>query len=330
MKTTTIKGTIDFAIIAIRDDEYRAVLQRFPTAEFFDGERRYSFSEVILPSGDTRSVVVVRTSEQGEGEAQNAARDLIEDVDPDWLVLTGIAGAVPSMDFTLGDVVLATRLHDFTIEARREDLPPEYSVAGGPMHKATEDLLAALSAHELHGDFAGWNHADRIKIAQPPVSPEEKDFYGDKNWIAKVKESLSNYFPGGTARRPPLFTTGPTASSDRLIKDTRILEDWRKNARHIVNVEMELAGVYRAARRIKREYPILAVRGLSDVVGFKRDDRWTEYACHSAASLLMRSSHLALPAVIEKGVAQNEHRREPGVRFKARPNFKTWPQRPVS
>jgi len=47
---------------------------------------------------------------------------------------------------------------------------------------------------------------------------------------------------------------------------------------------MELAGVYRAARRMNREYPILAIRGLSDVVGFKRDDRWTKYACHSAAS----------------------------------------------
>jgi len=193
MKTTTIKGTIDFAIITIRDDEYRAVLQRLPTAEFFDAERRYSLSQVTLPSGETRSVVVVRTSEQGEGEAQNAARDLIEDLDPDWLVLTGIAGAVPSMDFTLGDVVLANRLYDFTIEARREDLPPEYSIAGGPMHKATENLLTVLSAHELHGDFDGWNHADRITMAQPPVSPKEKDFYGDEKWMAKIEESLSYY-----------------------------------------------------------------------------------------------------------------------------------------
>jgi hypothetical protein len=31
---------------------------------------------------------------------------------------------------------------------------------------------------------------------------------------------------------------------------------------------MELSGIYTAARRIHKEYPILADRGISDVVGF--------------------------------------------------------------
>ena len=146
MKTTAIKGTIDFAIITIRDDEYRAVLQRFPTAEFFDGERRYSLSKITLPNGETRSVVVVRTSEQGEGEAQNVARDLIEDLDPDWLVLTGIACAVPSMDFTLGDVVLANRLHDFTIEAQREDLAVMRSGVRAP---SAPPIQSTMNIHDV-------------------------------------------------------------------------------------------------------------------------------------------------------------------------------------
>ncbi len=284
MKTTEIKGQVDFAIITIRDDEFRAALQRFPPTDLVDGERRYSLSTVTLNSGETRAVVVVRTSEQGEGEAQNAARDLIEDLDPDWLVLLGIAGGVPAREFTLGDVVLATRLHDFTIEARIQDEPTEYGVTGGPMHKVAQDLLAVLAAHEIRGDFRGWNEEDRIGMIQPAVSLAEENFYGSDEWIEKVKKSVMFHFPDGAVTRQPLFTTGPTASSDRLIKDAQILQEWRRTARHIVNVEMELAGVYRAARRRQREYPILAIRGLSDIVGFKRDDNWTEYACHSAAS----------------------------------------------
>ena len=302
MKTVDIKGQVDFAIITIREDEFKATLQRFPPDDLVDGQRRYSLSFLTLKTGEKRLVVIIRTSEQGEGEAQNAARDLIEDLDPDWLVLVGIAGGVPAREFTLGDVVLATRLHDFTIEARVQDQPSEYGVTGGPMHKVAQDFLAVLPAHELRGDFAGWNNEDAIRMSKPPVILNEENFYGDEKWIAKVRDSLTTHFPDGKSTRGPLFTTGPTASSDRLIKDTQILQEWRRAARHIVNVEMELGGVYRAARRRHREYPILAIRGLSDVVGFKRDDSWTEYACHSAASF-------AHALIISGEVPRDESRR---------------------
>ncbi len=88
-------------------------------------------------------------------------------------------------------------------------------------------------------------------------------------------------------------TTTPTArdhlsaiaSSDRLIKDADILQVWLKVARQVQAVEMESAGVYRAAQG--RQVPVVAIRGISDVVGFKRHADWTEYACHSAASFTL-------------------------------------------
>lgn len=85
-------------------------------------------------------------SAQGEGEAQHAARDLIEDLDPDWLVLTGIACAVPSMDFTLGDVVLVNRLHDFTIEAQREDLAVMRSGVRAP---SAPPIQSTMNSHDV-------------------------------------------------------------------------------------------------------------------------------------------------------------------------------------
>ncbi len=45
---------------------------------------------------------------------------------------------------------------------------------------------------------------------------------------------------------------------------------------------MELAGVYQAAWSSQK--PVLAIRGISDIVGFKRSLEWTSYACHAAAS----------------------------------------------
>ena len=50
-------------------------------------------------------------------------------------------------------------------------------------------------------------------------------------------------------------------------------------------MEMELAGVYQAAWGYRK--PVLAIRGISDIVGFKRSPEWTRYACHTAAAFLL-------------------------------------------
>ncbi len=47
---------------------------------------------------------------------------------------------------------------------------------------------------------------------------------------------------------------------------------------------METAGVYEAAQTIKHQYPVIAIRGISDIVGLQRDQAWTEYACETAAA----------------------------------------------
>ena len=44
---------------------------------------------------------------------------------------------------------------------------------------------------------------------------------------------------------------------------------------------MESAGIYTATHG---RVPFLAIRGASDVVGFKRDHDWTAYACETAAA----------------------------------------------
>jgi nucleoside phosphorylase len=76
--------------------------------------------------------------------------------------------------------------------------------------------------------------------------------------------------------------TGAIASSDRLMKDAETMSVWSKIARQVVAVEMESAGIYKATQG--RNVPFLAIRGISDVVGFRREDDWTPYACETAAA----------------------------------------------
>jgi len=284
MKTTTdLKGKIDFGIITIREDEYDAVLRRFPSDELVNGPNRiYSLTRVTFTRTFNYLIACAPSIEQGGGHAQDAARDMIEDLDPNLILLVGIAGAVPDVEFTLGDVVVAKRLHDFSVGAAIEGRNLQASNQGGPMHKLIQNLLAQLPAlKKLLGD---WNSAEQIGMNRPALLPDKISVYADEEWATKVTRSLTAHFGPGVAVRAPIVTARSIASGNILVKDTQTLRDWLERARELAAIEMELNGVYIAARRADREYPILAIRGISDIVGLQRDAIWTPYACEVAAS----------------------------------------------
>lgn len=269
--------TVDVGILTIRDDEFRAILKAFPgTPRVYKGRHReYALRTTDAGNGTTYSVAILRQVEQGNGEAQEAARDLIDDLQPSLLLVVGIAGGLPSDDITLGDVVLSTRIVDFSVEARRFEESTTYSMGGGPIARSIAAGVANLSARDA--ELGEW-WADLP--AKPKVLLATKNFYGPSAWKRLVKEKLQAHFGKDSIARPPTFSAGPIASSDRLIKDPEVLTPWISTARNIQAIEMEAAGVHRAARD---RTPMLAIRGLSDIVGFKRQDQWTKYACAAAA-----------------------------------------------
>lgn len=122
---------------------------------------------------------------------------------------------------------------------------------------------------------------------------------GDAAWKTDVRAKLAHHFEGKPAR-PPKVTTGAIGASDWLIKDAEILQVWLKVARQIQAVEMESAGVFKAAHG--KQVPFLAIRGMSDVVGLRRHPDWTEYACHSAAAFT-RAFLLARPIPLREAGA---------------------------
>src|SRR5262249_53569245 len=147
---------IDIGILTIRDDEFRAVLQIFPDDhKIHKGRHReYTLRTTDAGEGARYHLAILRQIEQGNGEAQEAARDLIDDLQPSLLLVVGIAGGLPSDDISLGDVVLSTRVHDFSVEARKFEEETRYNVGGGPIAKEISAGVANLSAHESELD--GW------------------------------------------------------------------------------------------------------------------------------------------------------------------------------
>lgn len=293
-----VKGKIDFGIITIREDEFEAVLERFAPEPYYFGDRRYVIGRVDLDRDDYYQVAIARCTDQGEGPAQDLARDMIEQLDPEWLLVVGIAGGVPDDDFTLGDVVVAKRLLDFSVKAISEGKPPEYDVRGWA-HPLVEQVCAALPAMRKKLEKK-WNSPKSIGALRPGVQLDQEDkFYGDDAWKQKVKISLDRHF---LTPRSPRFTTAVIGATEELVKSPTLVQLWLQDARSLRAVEMELAGVYQAARRVEHQYPVLAIRGISDIVGFKRDSGWTTYACHSAASFaytLVKSGFIK-PSIVSR------------------------------
>lgn len=297
---STFVGKVDFGLITVRVDEFEAAVKRFKPLGSFDGKRHYLLSSLTTARGSQYLIALVRCLEQGQGVAQQVATDLIDDLDPQWLVLVGIAGAVPANEFTLGDVVLATRVHDFSVQAAKQGKQPEFDLRGGPIHPDVEDLLAQIPA--MKKELQGWNSKKSIGMQIPylelPPDIDSEKLYGSPDWRRQVRESLEHHFPSNQKLRRRLFWPGPLGTSNTLVKDADLVVLLQKAARSVVAVDMELGGVLIASRRKDHQYPVLAIRGISDVVGLKRDGNWTAYACHTAAAFahaLLRAGQVIEP-----------------------------------
>ncbi|HEY1189309.1 MAG TPA: COR domain-containing protein, partial [Gemmata sp.] len=278
--------SVDFGIITMKEEEYRAVERRFAPVEVLNtASRIYLLARVPTPHG-TRTVLIARCLEQGQVTALQCAHDMLTDANPSWLLLVGIAGAFPSEDFTLGDVLLANRVHDFSVTAALEGGGTTFAGKGGPAHPAVAKLLSALPSMTVGARLGEWNGPALISAPKPNLTvPEELTsplFYGPPAWRQKVREALRANFPTGAPANRPRYRVESVVAGNTLVKDTELVAQWKRSARQAAHVEMELGGVYEAAHA--KNKPVLSVRGLSDIVGFERSSVWTEFACQTAAA----------------------------------------------
>jgi len=272
----------DIVVIVMREDEQTAVLSRLPNAKIVRGKRgAYMIGEVQTDLDEVYRIAIVRTHEQGPGEAQQTAHNAIEDLHPQWLALVGIAGAVPDEEFTLGDVVVASRVHDFSVSAWIESTSGEHSHPlknqGGLMARIIGDLIGVMPS--IFTKTQDWNSPTNVRVDRPTIDMSELELYGSEKWRSGTAKSLEQL-----QRSRPIVTSRACASSGGLVKDTEALMGFINHSRDIAHVEMELGGVYKATQTVDALYPVLAVRGISDIVGLKRSSSWTVYACNTAAA----------------------------------------------
>jgi nucleoside phosphorylase len=271
---------VDIAIMTIREDEFTAVRGRFQTERQRIPDGRIYLIGEVKTEKQTYTIAIARCSEQGTDASQRLAHHIIHNLDPQLILVVGIAGGIPRDEFTLGDVIVSTRIVNPNVDAWHPDGTTDYMTRGGPPHPLVENIVSLLPGEP---QLAGWT--DTIQLERPTLDPEQENITGDDEWREKVRKSLNWHFGEDQNRgRPPTFTIGPILSSNHLMKDPARLREILKTHRSILAVEMEIAGVYEAAQGIEHQYPVMAIRGISDIVGLQRDSRWTEYACQTAAA----------------------------------------------
>jgi len=271
---------VDIAIITIREDEFTAVRRYFQTKRqrIPDG-RTYLVGEVKTEK-QMYTIAIARCSEPGTDVSQRLAHYIIRNLDPRLILVVGIAGGVPHDEFTLGDVVVSSRIDNPNVDAWHPDGTTDYMTRGWPSHPLVDDVVSLLPGEPL---LAGWT--DTIQLERPTMALEQENIIGDDEWREKLSQSLNWQFGEKQNRsRLPIFIIGPILSSNHLMKDPARLKEFLKTHRSILAVEMEVAGVYEAAQGIDHQYPVITIRSISDIIGLRRDRRWTEYACQAAAA----------------------------------------------
>jgi len=91
------KGAVDFGLITIREDEYEALLKKVAVDQLLVGRQRYAMSRLTTVTDDEYLIASVRCLEPGTGQAQEVARTMIEELNPRWILLVGIAGSLPDV-----------------------------------------------------------------------------------------------------------------------------------------------------------------------------------------------------------------------------------------
>ena len=292
---------IDYAILTFKREEFEAVREYF-TEELINPPQPakprlfYTYRSITTPSGDDLSVAIVRTETQGLGQAQKTATDIIEDLQPQCIIATGIAGGVPCDDIYLGDVVLATHIHDFSLTAKTEH-GIEYSVKGCPINRNVNNAITSLT--DSHGELGDWNSEETIDFPRQVIrNAETGATTQDKDWIERIEQTIQYNMD----RDCPKFVDGQIASSDSLHKHPEEIRKYLFIFRKLLAVEMEGAGIALACNRSDNNVPFIMVRSISDIVGLQRSEEVTRYACNVAASF----THAIIRLNINKRINQNQ------------------------
>lgn len=102
---------------------------------------------------------------------------------------------------------------------------------------------------------------------------------------ALLSNKLNDFASSLTADYKVKF--GPFAVGEKIVADTRTVEELKKSEPKLIGIEMESYGVARAAAGAFHRPRFIAIRGVSDFADEHKNDNWRDQALHNAAQFLV-------------------------------------------
>ena len=243
----------DVAVICALKEELEIVKKSLTDVheiEISDDDYIY-YEGALIKEDKKRKVIMAQSTHMGMVAAATLTTRLIYNFAPKYIVMTGITAGIKGKA-NLGDVIAAEYTWDYG--AGKEILEGSESIHRNTIQQITVDTDIANMIRRISSDY---NLLHGIKDEFMGVKPESE---------------LS-------------VVLGPVASGASVIADPHIVEKIKNDQiRDIVGIEMEIFGVYYAARwSISPKPKFIALKSVCDFADADKNDMYHAYASYTSA-----------------------------------------------
>lgn len=209
----------------------------------------YFYEGAILAGGEARRVVAAAAPRMGMVATAILASKIIGRFRPRLLAMAGICAGLKDQ-CAIGDVLVADPAWDWQMG----------KYAKGQFYLAPDqiDIPTAI--------------AERFRM----LASDQQLWF-----------DIYNSYTGNKPQNLPSLKIGPVTSGSAVLADTRILSEIKRQHRNLLGVEMELYGMYVAARDCSPPNPVaFGVKSVCDFADDKKNDDYQAYASHVSARCL--------------------------------------------
>jgi nucleoside phosphorylase len=199
--------------------------------------------------GTNRRAIAIAAPRMGMVASATLATKLIMQARPKILAMTGICAGFRS-ESALGDVLVADPCWDWQMGKYKSD-----TFEIGP---------------------------DQIGTALE-ISQKMQVIGGDKEVLAKIWSDSDAEKPTNV----PMIRTGPVATGSAVLADQSVADTIVSQHRKTLGVDMELYGVFSAARDCSRPKPlVVGIKSVCDFADQYKNDKYQKYCAHVSARCL--------------------------------------------
>ena len=250
---------------------------------FFDDKgagHRYYLGKLKSANGKTHRVALAQCGMGNNKAAIRATNMLNHFKSIDSIIMTGIAGGIPSYknddkQVRLGDIVVSDGVTQYDLIKETPKENKNSSNAAKPSALLLE-AIDIMKTYEYEDVYPWHEYLDEFSSDSHFFKPSE-----DTDKLYDLEGKLCEHPYDSTRTKYPKVFMGKIASANTLLKNPN-KRDMLKSTYGVLAVEMETSGIADATWNYEVGY--LAIRGICDYCDTHKNDLWQEYAALAAAA----------------------------------------------